>query len=245
MNITLFIERLKECRKRKFTSQQAFADAYMKQYGMIRQSQKTIDHNMFGTVQSWEQGKSTPTADVLSNICDLLDCDADYLLGRIDERTHDISDSRNYTGLSAEALEQLHSYHEILKREQDWMNDRSLDFLTHQYYRSFALFLIDQLLTGSKSYKLSSAPFYTLLTMIYEEGIGINPKDYIDGSDDEPSEDTRKMLADECRERIDMEIHLITNNIRDILMENAVEEQLPKALNIDKSNGYYTFKSYD
>ena len=35
MNTTIFIERLKECRKRKYSSQQAFADAYMEKYGKI------------------------------------------------------------------------------------------------------------------------------------------------------------------------------------------------------------------
>ena len=79
MNITIFTQRLQECRRRKFSSQQAFADAYMQRFGMIRQGKKKIDNNMFGTIQSWEQGKSTPTADVLANICELLDCDADYL----------------------------------------------------------------------------------------------------------------------------------------------------------------------
>ena len=85
MNTTLFTQRLQECRRRIFSSQQAFADAYMERFGMIRDIKKNKEHNMFGTVQSWEQGKSTPSADVLANICDLLDCDADYLLGRIDQ----------------------------------------------------------------------------------------------------------------------------------------------------------------
>lgn len=60
MNIITFTQRLQECRRRKYSSQQSFADAYMERYGMIRQSKKKIDNNMFGTIQSWEQGKSTP-----------------------------------------------------------------------------------------------------------------------------------------------------------------------------------------
>lgn len=105
MNTDIFTERLQECRRRKFSSQQAFADAYMERYGMIRKARNDRDNNMFGTIQSWEQGKSTPTAEVLANICNLLECDADYLLGRIDQRTHDINDAHRYTGLSAQALE--------------------------------------------------------------------------------------------------------------------------------------------
>ena len=157
MNTTIFTQRLQECRKRKYSSQQAFADAYMKRFGLIREIKKTKDHNMFGTIQSWEQGKSTPSADVLANICDLLDCDADYLLGRIDQRTHDINDAHRYTGLSAEALEQLHQYHEDLQEYPDPevifnMEER---WSFHPYYQAYALYLIDELLVGSKSHKLS------------------------------------------------------------------------------------------
>lgn len=53
MNIVIFSQRLQECRKRKFSSQQAFADAYLKTYGMIRKGKKSNDNNMFGTIQSW------------------------------------------------------------------------------------------------------------------------------------------------------------------------------------------------
>ena len=94
----------------------------MEKYGLIRNVKRTPDNNMFGTVQSWEQGKSFPSTDVLANICDLLECDADYLLGRIDERKHDINDVRRYTGLSATAIEQLHTYLEQLKRKQWWLD---------------------------------------------------------------------------------------------------------------------------
>ena len=60
MNRVIFSERLIECRKCKFSSQQKFADAYLEKYGTIRQPKSKTDSNMFGTVQSWEQGKSTP-----------------------------------------------------------------------------------------------------------------------------------------------------------------------------------------
>lgn len=97
MNKDIFIRRLKECRKRKYKTQQDFADAYKAAYGTIRDSDRPASESgMFGTVQSWEQGKTTPTAEVLSNICALLDCDADYLLGRIDERNHTLTDMRAY-----------------------------------------------------------------------------------------------------------------------------------------------------
>ena len=42
MNIIIFSQRLQECRKRKFSSQQAFADAYLAKYGMIRKGKKSL-----------------------------------------------------------------------------------------------------------------------------------------------------------------------------------------------------------
>ena len=243
MNITIFTDRLRECRLRKFSSQQAFADAYMEKYGMIRIGKKSTDHNMFGTVQSWEQGKSTPTAEVLANICDLLGCDADYLLGRIDQRTHDLSVAHKYTGLSVEALEQLHEYRENLATEPNW--EEILDneaWTLHKYYQAYGLYLIDELLVGSKSHKLSVGILDRLYTMIQEEGIGVKKEDYGNASDfNDPKEDERELWAAQCKEKIDMITFSITNNIRDIIYENAIHEKFPPSLNVDNSRGTYFF----
>ena len=243
MNITIFTDRLRECRLRKFSSQQAFADAYMEKYGMIRMGKKSTEHNMFGTVQSWEQGKSTPTAEVLANNCDLLDCDADYLLGRIDQRTHDLTVAHQYTGLSVKALEQLHEYRENLATEPNWEEIRDNEAWTlHKYYQAYGLYLIDELLVGSKSHKLSVGILDRLYTMIQEEGIGVKKEDYGNATDfNNPKEDERELWAAQCKEKIDMITFSITNNIRDIIYENAIHEKFPPSLNVDTSKGTYFF----
>ena len=238
MNITIFSQRLQECRRRKYSSQQAFADAYMERFGMIRQGKKKIDNNMFGTIQSWEQGKSTPTADVLAN----------YLLGRIGQRTHDITDAHRYTGLSTAALEQLHEYRMDLSTEPNWEEIRKLEenWSSHKYYRAYALYLIDELLTGSKTHKLSIGILDRLFQMIYEEGIGVNKEDYENDNEYEDEKtDNRELWAVQTREQIDIITYLITNNIRDILYENTVDEKLPDALRIDTSKSTYFFSVYD
>lgn len=236
MNRVIFSQRLQECRRRKFSSQQAFADAYVKQFGMIRQAKKGIDSNMFGTIQSWEQGKSTPTAEALANICDLLDCDADYLLGRINQRTHDINDAHRYTGLSSEALEQLHEYRENLAQTPDWKEVRDLEdnWLSHKYYQAYALYLIDELLTGSEHHKLNAAVLEHIYSKtLYEGGFGITPEEYGNAEDyDSPEDDQRELWAAKDREQIDINTYLITTNIRDILFENASQNKLPPALKI-------------
>ena len=248
MNKTIFSQRLQECRRRKYSSQQAFADAYMERFGMIRQGKKKIDNNMFGTIQSWEQGKSTPTADVLANICKLLDCDADYLLGRIGQRTHDITDAHRYTGLSTAALEQLHEYRMDLSTEPNWEEIRKLEenWSSHKYYRAYALYLIDELLTGSKTHKLSIGILDRLFQMIYDEVFGFNKEDYENDNEYEDEKtDNRELWAVQTREQIDIITYLITNNIRDILYENTVDEKLPDALRIDTSKSTYFFSVYD
>lgn len=199
---------------------------------------------MFGTIQSWEQGKSTPNAEVLSNICVLLDCDADYLLGRINQRTHDLTASQHYTGLSPEALEQLHEYREILSKEPNWEEIVNLEdqWTSHRYYQAFALYLVDELLVGSPSHKLSVGSIDNLYKMIYEEGIGVDKEDYGSADEyDDPADDNQEVWASRTRNRIDIETYLITNNIRDILYENTVREKLPNALKVDDSKGTYFF----
>lgn len=249
MNTTIFSQRLQECRKRKFSSQQAFADAYMEKYGMIRQKKKETDNNMFGTVQAWEQGKSTPTAEVLSNICELLDCDADYLLGRINQKTHDLTTAHQYTGLSVAALEQLHEYRMNLISEPNWTETLELEenWTSHKYYIAYALYLIDELLTGSESHKLSVGILDCLLVKIYEEGIGARKEDYEhdnDGAYSLTNEEIEQLVKD-TRNEINHLINCITSNIHDILYENAVNEQLPEALKISTSGNKYFFSIYE
>lgn len=241
MNITIFSERLRECRKRKFSNQQEFADAYMNRFGLIRQGKKTTDNNMFGTVQSWEQGKSEPTASVLSNICDLLECDADYLLGRINERTHDISDAQKYTGLSSQALEQLHEYRENLAVEPNWQETIDLEekWGSHKYYQAFALYLIDELLVGSEHHKLTAHVLHNLFSKIQEDEIAVHPEDY--GDDEDTSDEDRTLWAAQDQELVDITTFIITNNIRDIITENAIQNKFPLALEVDTSKGTYFF----
>ncbi|MFD1403716.1 helix-turn-helix domain-containing protein [Robinsoniella peoriensis] len=234
MNIVIFSQRLQECRKQKFSSQQAFADAYLNTYGMIRKGKKTNDNNMFGTIQSWEQGKSTPTAEALFNICELLDCDADYLIGRINQRTHGINDAHEYTGLSAPALEQLHKFKLEIQRINDWSYE-DLSNPKHRYYQSFALFLVDEILVGSKSHKLSASELYNLFTFVYEQGTIVSPADKDNDDFDWKEYETQ------IRQQLDLWVYSMTNSIRDIIIENAVHEEFPPALKIDESDSVYTF----
>ena len=247
MNTKVFTNRLRECRKRVFSSQQAFADAYVECFGTIRKPKSNGYSDMFGTVQKWEQGKSTPTAEALANICELLDCDADYLLGRIDQRTHDIADAHRFTGLSPASLEQLHEYKENLSKP-NWEEIRELEenWASHKYYRAFGLYLIDELLTGSEHHKLNAAVLEHIYSKtIYDGGFATDPKDYVD-DDSEPSDMVQYDLwAAQDRETIEINTYLITTNIRDILVENASQNKLPPALKIKQEANNVAYSGVD
>lgn len=63
------------------------------------------------SVQNWEQGRKLPQTEHLFKICDVLDCDLDYLIGRLEERNRTIKEMAAYTGLSEKSIKMLHDYH--------------------------------------------------------------------------------------------------------------------------------------
>ena len=88
-------KRIKEIRIRHgYKSKQAFADA--------------LDTSL-NNVKGWENEKKPvyPGTDKLLAMCDLFDCDLDYLTGRISETTHDIHFVSEYTGLSEKAIKKI------------------------------------------------------------------------------------------------------------------------------------------
>lgn len=93
----LFKKRLKERRKAVGMTQQQLAD----RMGVILK-----------TEQNWEQGIVSPSLTTVIQLCDILDCSIDYLVGRIDQRTIEINDIHEKTGLSEEAI------HNLLRRKE-------------------------------------------------------------------------------------------------------------------------------
>lgn len=79
-----------------FKTKQEFADAL---------------HVHLKTVQGWERENNPklPDLDNLLEICSLLDCDLDYLVGRIETKKHDIQTVCEITGLSEKAVEKITS----------------------------------------------------------------------------------------------------------------------------------------
>ena len=60
------------------------------------------------TISLWETGKKKPSLKNLIHLCNALECDLDYLLGKADYSTKEIETVCEYTGLSENAAKELH-----------------------------------------------------------------------------------------------------------------------------------------
>lgn len=104
MNKILFQNRLREIRlMRGYHTQAQLAEAYNKKYNPDVLNTSGI----LGSIKKWESGKSIPTIEKLSNLCDLLNCDVNYLLGKIDCTSYKSSEFKLETGLSEITYEKL------------------------------------------------------------------------------------------------------------------------------------------
>lgn len=86
---------LKRARKAKGYTQQELADE--------------LDSTLI-SVRNWEQGIVEPKMSTLHKLCRFYECDLDYLCGNIDCKTEDVQFIHDYTGLSEDAINKLHSY---------------------------------------------------------------------------------------------------------------------------------------
>lgn len=110
-----FAERLKKLRKEKYKTQQDFADAL----GVSIES-----------VRNWEQGRIIPEMNRLFSICSHLNCDLDYLIGRLESKTHDLAFIHDQIGLDLSVIEKLQDWN---KRE----NTKTMylsEIMTHERF---------------------------------------------------------------------------------------------------------------
>lgn len=99
-------------KKRRTTTQEKFAEAV----GV------SVD-----TVRNWEQGRVLPEMEKLFKIAEVLDCDLDYLTGRLREPTHDIQFIHEQTGLSEKAIKKLQQLKPDWEQLQRSMIESTLD----------------------------------------------------------------------------------------------------------------------
>lgn len=118
MDKILFSKRLKERRKTcGYSSSKAFASAYNARfiYGGTDLAGNNPDAGILGTIKNYENPnhQGMPRLDIVANICSLIDCDIDYLLGYIDYPKHIHQAMNDECGLSQKATERLMSWHRM------------------------------------------------------------------------------------------------------------------------------------
>jgi len=100
-------DRIKTIRKENKLSQADFAE----RIGAVRE-----------TVGTWERAEKPIGFAFVMAICREFDCDADYLLGRIDEKTHDLAYLCHLTGLSEGAISTVIDWKKAKGRSELWVS---------------------------------------------------------------------------------------------------------------------------
>lgn len=103
------------------------ADEYDKRYPS--EDGKTI----YNTLRKWRSATGNPTLEKLVRICDLLECDVDHLLGRIDETNHTIKFINEETGLSERVIEKIKYYKQHPKNFSNYTNALNIILSTPQF----------------------------------------------------------------------------------------------------------------
>lgn len=101
------------------------------------------------TIGRIERGERTPRSDTVEILAEALDCEPDYLLGRIKHPRRDVSDIANQIPLSGVAIEGL------MKLKHDRDSDKLKELNSQNPYSTFAE-AIDYMICGM----LDSAGYY-------------------------------------------------------------------------------------
>lgn len=117
MDKILFSNRLRLLIEKKYGSLAAFARAYDAKYnpGTFCNDANSPHKGTINTIKKYVslKSKTIPSLDKIDNMCQLLDCDIDYLLGKIEQPKHIYEAMHNQCGLSKEATEQLIYWHNL------------------------------------------------------------------------------------------------------------------------------------
>lgn len=135
MNRELFAIRLFERRKKcGYSSREDFAEAYNKRYG--KYDKNSPCGGVLGTLKKYENPfhPGMPRLDIVTNMCEMLDCDIDFLLGKIDHPKHIYEAMNKECGLSDRATEQLVYWKRMNKTDVVNMILESANFDDLLYY---------------------------------------------------------------------------------------------------------------
>ena len=111
MDKIIFSNRLADLRKeRGYKTQYALAKAYNEKFPAKRRNEAAGNEGDFGgilgTIKNYENPSKelSPKLSIVCNLCEILNCDIDYLLGKIDVPHHETANIMAVTGLTADAV---------------------------------------------------------------------------------------------------------------------------------------------
>lgn len=114
MDKILFSNRLTELRKaRGFRSQGELAKAYNERFPTKRRDDAAGNEGNFngilGTIKNYENPNKdiNPNLNIVCNLCEILNCDIDYLIGKIDVPRRETADVMTVTGMSQKSVENI------------------------------------------------------------------------------------------------------------------------------------------
>lgn len=111
MDKILFSENLTKLRKAcGYKTQNALATEYNKRFPSSRKGKKEENTSgILGTIKNYENANhpSSPNLDIVLNLCEILGCSIDHLVGKMDCKNHDIQFIQDKTGLSEKAINSL------------------------------------------------------------------------------------------------------------------------------------------
>ena len=142
MNKDLFSQRLRELREDKgYVNQSQFAEEYNDRYHTKRRDEAGGNISfggILGTIKHYENPNypGMPRLDIVANMCELLDCDIDYLTGSLDYKTHNSEFVCQYTGLSEKSIEVLRFLTSTLTDKEDETSNKRIIALLNMVLES-------------------------------------------------------------------------------------------------------------
>lgn len=115
-----FSSRLREIRKIRELTQLQLAEIMAGDPENVDDDtwQRNISSNL-KSISNWERRKSTPNVDALLQLCVILNCEADYLIGLAPNPHHQVTDIMAETGMTKSVVDKLRYLNSLSSRESD------------------------------------------------------------------------------------------------------------------------------
>lgn len=174
MDKILFSERLiarrKEC---GYKTQNALAKEYNKRFSSSRRDKKEENKEntsgILGTIKHYENANynGSPKLEIVMNLCEILNCDIDYLIGKIDCKTHDTQFIHDRLGLSYNTIEHITS---LNKKNDGFICMPIIDyFLGNTDFTYFLMKKIDEYYKKYESFREADSMYGNESQKIYED----------------------------------------------------------------------------